>query len=72
MKATASRRKAAREPIPSVIFEDDPAPGADDRLEKIAVAAYYKAEARGFMPGQEMDDWLEAEAEIDETDGSEA
>lgn len=30
----------------------------------IATAAYYRAERRGFAPGQEMDDWIEAEAEI--------
>ena len=30
----------------------------------IAEAAYYRAERRGFAPGQEMDDWLAAEAEI--------
>jgi len=27
----------------------------------VSVAAYYKAEARGFEPGKELDDWLEAE-----------
>ncbi len=27
----------------------------------ISVAAYYKAEARNFEPGKELDDWLEAE-----------
>lgn len=31
---------------------------------KIELAAYYKAQARGFKPGKELDDWLEAEAEI--------
>lgn len=30
----------------------------------IAEAAYYKAEKRGFKPGQEWDDWLEAKQEI--------
>lgn len=35
--------------------------------QMIAEAAYYHAEARGFEGGQEMDDWLEAEAEIDKT-----
>jgi len=29
----------------------------------IAVAAYYKAEARNFAPGKELDDWLAAENE---------
>jgi len=31
----------------------------------IAEAAYLRAERRGFAPGQETDDWLEAEAEVD-------
>jgi hypothetical protein len=31
----------------------------------IAEAAYYYAEKRGFEPGHELEDWLEAEAGID-------
>jgi hypothetical protein len=31
----------------------------------IREAAYFKAEKRGFAPGHELDDWLEAEEEID-------
>ena len=31
----------------------------------IAEAAYYRAQARGFVPGCELDDWLGAEAEVD-------
>ncbi|WGZ92902.1 MAG: DUF2934 domain-containing protein [Candidatus Thiothrix putei] len=31
---------------------------------KVKVAAYYKAQARGFKPGNELEDWLEAETEI--------
>jgi hypothetical protein len=30
----------------------------------IAEAAYYKAEKRGFYPGNEIQDWLEAKREI--------
>jgi hypothetical protein len=30
----------------------------------IATAAYYRAQRRGFSPGRELDDWLEAEREI--------
>ncbi len=30
---------------------------------RTAECAYYKAEARGFEPGYEIDDWLAAEAE---------
>ena len=36
----------------------------EDKLSFIAVAAYYKAEVRGYEPGHEMQDWLDAEAEI--------
>ena len=36
----------------------------EEGLTRIAVAAYYKAEARGYQPGYEIQDWLEAEAEV--------
>jgi hypothetical protein len=39
----------------------------ENNHKDIAVAAYYKAEARGFEPGKEMEDWLAAEAEIAQT-----
>lgn len=29
-----------------------------------AIAAYFRAERRGFVPGHEAEDWLAAEAEI--------
>lgn len=32
--------------------------------DRVAEVAYFKAEKRGFAPGHEMQDWLEAEAEI--------
>jgi hypothetical protein len=35
-----------------------------DRDAKIAELAYCKAESRGFEPGHELDDWLEAEQEF--------
>ena len=31
--------------------------------EMIAVSAYFRAERRGFAPGSELADWLDAEAE---------
>jgi hypothetical protein len=33
--------------------------------ELIAERAYYKAEARGYEPGHEIQDWIDAEAEIE-------
>lgn len=35
------------------------------RRAMIAEAAYYHAERRGFAPGDELEDWLQAEAEVD-------
>jgi len=37
-----------------------------DRKQKIATAAYYRAARRGFEDGFEMQDWLEAEMEIND------
>jgi len=37
----------------------------EEREAMIAEAAYYRAEARGFEPGHELEDWLAAESEID-------
>ena len=37
----------------------------EDRQHMISTAAYYRAERRGFNGGDEVQDWLEAEAEID-------
>jgi hypothetical protein len=36
-----------------------------ERYERIAEAAYHRAERRGFAPGNELDDWLAAEREVD-------
>jgi phosphoglucomutase len=38
-----------------------------ERLARIAEAAYYHSQRRGFDPGHELDDWLAAEAEIDQS-----
>ncbi len=46
--------------------ESEQALNAEDRCCLVAVRAYYKAEARGFEPGHEMEDWLAAEAEVDQ------
>ena len=38
---------------------------AADHQAKVALAAYFIAEKRGFEPGHELEDWLAAEAEIE-------
>ena len=37
----------------------------EERWRLTAIAAYYRAEARGFAPGEELDDWLAAERDIE-------
>lgn len=55
----SSRGKAVQK-----IIETEPPLSNDSKLEHLATAAYFKAEARGFAPGRELDDWLSAEAEM--------
>ena len=55
VKTAAGRRRANKAGTVS----------ADERRRLIAEAAYFKAEARGFAAGGEVDDWIAAEAEID-------
>lgn len=46
---------------------DDPPMSARD--DAIRIAAYARAEARGFVPGHELEDWLAAEREVDTEQG---
>jgi hypothetical protein len=41
-----------------------PVPSAEQLDSMIATAAYFLASERGFSPGHELDDWLEAERRI--------
>lgn len=70
----APRKPArARDSVPAVAGEElpkQPKPGrkqtkAELRRTLIAQAAYFRAERRGFAAGYELQDWCEAEAEID-------
>ena len=38
----------------------------EQRKHMIAEAAYYRAEQRDFQPGDPQQDWLEADAQIDQ------
>jgi len=39
---------------------------AEERYKMIAHLAYLRAEKRSFAPGHEVDDWLQAESEVDQ------
>lgn len=62
MKSSAPRRKNGGKTETST---NEGTGDPSDRLQRISLAAYYRAQARGFAPGQAMDDWLTAEAEVD-------
>jgi len=63
-KSHASSKTAAM-PQQSREAPDPAAEGPKERHEAIAEAAYLRAEDRGFLPGYELQDWLDAEAEFD-------
>ncbi|MHB1180383.1 MAG: DUF2934 domain-containing protein [Sulfuricella sp.] len=50
--------------------EGNQAPAPAKHHFMIAEAAYYRAECRGFLGGDPVADWLEAEAEIEAMLGS--
>jgi hypothetical protein len=62
LKAT---QKKSKNPIPIIGKESKSRSNDEDRDYRIALRAYYKAEARGYEPGHEIQDWLDAEAEVD-------
>lgn len=59
---TAAKRaaKATRQPAGRDSNASD-----EERRRLTAIAAYYRAEARGFAPGAELEDWLAAERDIE-------
>ncbi len=67
-KRRAAPGSAARsEPTPGRSARPQGKPLSNEDLYKmIAETAYFKAKARGFSPGREIQDWIEAEAEVRE------
>ena len=76
--ATPRRQGRTKHPAPPIPALDEAAATAAEpaaatpafldpgtRNEMVARAAYFRAEHRGFAEGCALQDWLEAEAEID-------
>lgn len=55
-------REILREETAELAEEGSPTPEEQQRL--ISQRAYYRAQRRNFEPGHELEDWLEAEAEL--------
>jgi hypothetical protein len=58
-----ARVMAQPETLPTGLIPLDDA--SADRLKRIAEAAYRRAQQRNFAPGHDLEDWLEAEKEVD-------
>ncbi len=65
---TTKTTKTAKTESPAIIATEAVL-DESQRLQQIAMAAYLKAESRGFAPGGELDDWLVAEKEFDVAGG---
>ncbi|WP_455206964.1 DUF2934 domain-containing protein [Kaarinaea lacus] len=63
--AATTKKKAASPEKGEVASKTSFAISAEERWRMIANSAYLKAEARGFTPGHETEDWLQAEKEVD-------
>ncbi len=65
----APKKAASRSSAPSTETTSPPVSpvniSAEERWRMVATAAYHRAEKRGFEPGQEREDWLAAEKQID-------
>jgi hypothetical protein len=75
VKKETERRSAERRTEPKAAPKSTPKPAsfnntaraeisADEVRKLISEAAYYRAKQRGFQPGHELDDWIQAEAEV--------
>lgn len=63
-KAKATAKAAAETPARAKGRKPSSVP-LEQRTHYIEMAAYYIAERRGFAPGNPLEDWVQAEAEID-------
>lgn len=67
MELLKNVRDVGKNPVPIIGIDTSDSPGNEQKdvyVSRVAECAYFKAEARGFVPGHEMDDWLAAETEV--------
>jgi len=62
-KSSAAAPAATKRPSAKAAPQSEPAP-APEVGEMIRMAAYYRAERRGFAAGNDLQDWFEAEHEV--------
>ena len=73
MPETKERRRTPRKATPKPDSQKAATPVAsharaeassEEIRQLIAEAAYYRAKQRGFAPGHELEDWVQAESEV--------
>lgn len=62
-KVRAVSKGVKRKVLPKEHKDENPA-SAEALHQTIAFLAYQRAESRGFAPGHELEDWLQAESEV--------
>ncbi|MCD6041861.1 MAG: oligoendopeptidase [Burkholderiales bacterium] len=64
-KKPAAPRKTSGKAKPPPVAAHARAEITPEELRKlVSEAAYYRAKTRGFAPGHELEDWIQAEAEV--------
>lgn len=71
MALLTEKPEKTKSTIPVMGKESKKKLNGEDKEALIALRAYYKAESRGYEPGHEIQDWLDAEAEVMAEAGSE-
>jgi Protein of unknown function (DUF2934) len=65
MAEPKERRNAPRKTAAATSQPDSQAQApSEETRRRIAEAAYFRAKQRGFEPGHELEDWVEAESEV--------
>ncbi|HEX2332083.1 MAG TPA: DUF2934 domain-containing protein [Burkholderiales bacterium] len=69
--AARKERAAPAKRTPNAVSNSTPAVSTstpqtspEDVRKLVSEAAYYRAKRRGFAPGHELEDWVQAEAEV--------
>jgi hypothetical protein len=61
---TIDKPATHRKHVLNAIQAMDDLPPEEMLVQAISQAAYYRAEARGFESGHEIEDWIEAEKQV--------
>jgi hypothetical protein len=64
IQSTKTARRTAKRPVVTAAPMNGTSVSPEERHQMIAEAAYYRAEQRGFLGGDPLQDWIEAEAEV--------